>query len=84
MDRNKNQAFLPQPGMAKPSVPDAVRKGLGCRCRGMEGGDAYAVHIGIAHWEIGINATAVSLEDNRDINIKSRYCLDCLGGERRE
>lgn len=41
MDRNKNQPFLPQPGMAKPSVPDVVGKGLGCMCRGLEGGDAY-------------------------------------------
>lgn len=29
-----------------------------------------AVRIGIAHWEIGMDATAVSLEDNRGINIK--------------
>ena len=29
-----------------------------------------AVRLGIAHWEIGMDATAVSLEDNRGINIK--------------
>lgn len=26
--------------------------------------------VGIAHWEIGMDGAAVSLEDNRDINIK--------------
>lgn len=31
---------------------------------------SWAVHVGIAHWEIGMDGAAVSLEDNRGINIK--------------
>lgn len=51
--------------------------GKGFICAGMgEGGEQYqdtrswAVHLGIAHWEIGMDGAAVSLEDNRGINIK--------------
>lgn len=31
---------------------------------------SLAVCVGIAHWEIGMDGAAVSLEDNRGINIK--------------
>lgn len=35
-----------------------------------QGTRGWAVHEGIAHWEIGMDGAAVSLEDNRGINIK--------------
>lgn len=35
-----------------------------------QGTRGWAVHESIAHWEIGMDGAAVSLEDNRGINIK--------------
>lgn len=38
-------------------------------CLGVDAG-RLAVHIGIAHWEIGMDGAAVSLENYSGINIK--------------
>lgn len=51
-------------------------------CLGV-GAGSLAVHIGIAHWEIGMDGAAVSLENNGGINIKEQR-LFRLFGEGRE
>lgn len=40
--------------------------------------------VGIAHWKIGMDGAAVSLEDNRGINIKEERMFRLFGRKRRE